>query len=62
MDEMPSLIHIKGIRDGLLITLGDAAWSVLVTAFIKNVEERSSFFQGARVALNVGSNELRVAE
>ena len=62
MDETPSLIQIKGIRDGLLITLGSAAWPVLVAAFVKNVDERSSFFHGARVALNVGSNELRVAE
>ena len=59
---MPSLIQIKGIRDGLLITLGAAPWSDLVTAFVKNVDERSTFFQGARVALDVGANELRVAE
>jgi len=58
----PSIIQIKGIRDGLLITLDGAAWSDLVAAFVKNVDERSSFFQGARVALNVGANELRVAE
>jgi septum site-determining protein MinC len=62
LTEMHSLIHIKGIRDGLLITLGDAAWPDLVTAFLKNVEERSSFFQGARIALDVGGKELRVAE
>jgi septum site-determining protein MinC len=62
MDETNPLIQIKGIRDGLLITLGDAAWPELASAFVKNVDERSSFFQGARVALNVGSNELRVAE
>lgn len=62
MDETLSLIQIKGIRDGLLITLDGAAWPDLATAFVKNVDERSSFFQGARVALNVGANELRVAE
>ena len=62
MDEKPSLIQIKGIRDGLLITLGGAAWPDLASAFVKNVDERSSFFQGARVVLDVGTNELRVAE
>jgi septum site-determining protein MinC len=62
MVETPSSIQIKGIRDGLLITLGGAAWPDLASAFVKNVDERSSFFQGARVALNVGTNELRVAE
>jgi septum site-determining protein MinC len=62
MDEQPALIQIKGIRDGLLITLCGAAWPDMATAFVKNVEERASFFQGARVALNVGEIELRVAE
>jgi septum site-determining protein MinC len=62
MEETQSLIQIKGIRDGLLITLDGAAWPDLATAFIQNVDERSSFFQGARVVLSVGENELRVAE
>jgi septum site-determining protein MinC len=62
MVETPSLIQIKGIRDGLLITMDGASWPELVNAFIKNIDERSSFFQGARVVLDVGLNELRVAE
>jgi septum site-determining protein MinC len=62
MEITPSIIQIKGIRDGLLITLDGAAWADLATAFVKNVDDRSSFFQGARVALNVGAIELRVAE
>jgi hypothetical protein len=62
MDEKPSLVQIKGIRDGLLITLGGASWPDLASAFVKNVDDRSSFFQGARVVLNVGAIELRVAE
>jgi septum site-determining protein MinC len=62
MDEIPPLIQIKGIRDGLLVTLGEANWPDLLSAFIKNVDERLSFFKGARVAVNVGVNELRVAE
>jgi len=62
MDKTPSFIQIKGIRDGLLVTLDGAAWPELETIFVKNVDERSSFFQGARVALNVGAIELRVAE
>ena len=62
MGEASSLIQIKGIRDGLLITLGGAAWPDLVTAFMDNIDTRSAFFQGGRVALDVGSQELRVAE
>ena len=62
MSETSSLIQIKGIRDGLLITLGGAAWPDLVKAFIENIDDRSAFFQGGRVALDVGSIDLRVAD
>ncbi len=62
MGETTSLIHIKGIRDGLLITLSGAAWPDLVSAFIDAIEARSAFFQGGKVALDVGSQELRVAD
>jgi septum site-determining protein MinC len=62
MGETSSLVQIKGIRDGLLVTLAGAEWPELVKAFIDNIEERSAFFQGGRVALDVGNQELRVAE
>src|SRR5512137_2247101 len=62
MDQASSLVQIKGIRDGLLITLSGAAWPDLVTAFVGNIESRSEFFRGGRVTLDVGSQELRVAD
>jgi septum site-determining protein MinC len=62
MDETTSLIQIKGIRDGLLVTLAGAEWPDLVKAFIENMDSRSAFFQGGRVTLDVGLQELRVAE
>jgi septum site-determining protein MinC len=62
MGDTSPFIQIKGIRDGLLITLAGATWPDLVSAFIENIENRSTFFQGARVALDVGLQELRVAD
>ena len=56
------MIQIKGIRDGLLVTLGEAPWADLVHALIENIESKSSFFQGARLALDVGVQDLRVAD
>jgi septum site-determining protein MinC len=55
-------MQIKGIKDGLLVTLGEGEWSALETAFLAHVEEKSAFFQGARVALDVGNHILRAAE
>lgn len=55
-------MQIKGIKDGLLITMGEGEWADLETALLAHVEEKATFFQGARVALDVGNHILRAAE
>ena len=62
MDATPATIHIKGIRDGLLVTLGSGTWPELQEELVKSIDERSAFFQGARLVLNVGEQELHVTE
>jgi septum site-determining protein MinC len=62
MGETSPLIQIKGMRDGLLIALAGAAWPELAAAFIENIDGQPAFFEGARVALDVGPQDLRVAE
>ncbi len=57
-----SLVQIKGLKDGLLVTLGDAAWTVLQEALLTHIEQQPSFFQGARVALDVGNQVLKSPE
>jgi septum site-determining protein MinC len=57
-----SLLQIKGIREGLLVKLGSADWSILTAALISHIEERQGFFSGARVALDVGPQPLHVAQ
>jgi septum site-determining protein MinC len=57
-----SLIQIKGIRDGLLVTMGDAPWDVARTSLMMQIDERQTFFKGARVALDVGNAILHVTE
>ena len=57
-----SLVQIKGIRDGLLIALGDEVWSELVSSLLKQIERDKEFFKGARVALDVGNHILHAAE
>lgn len=60
MDETNSLIQIKGLRDGLLVSLSDAPWDEQLSLLISQVDARLSFFQGARLALDVSSQVLRV--
>ena len=60
MDEQTFPIQIKGIRDGLLITVGDGEWAALEPALFEQIHAQESFFQGARIALEVGPQILRV--
>jgi septum site-determining protein MinC len=62
MDEHIFPIQIKGLRDGLLITIGDGEWAALEPALLEQIHTRQSFFQGARIALDVGTQILRVNE
>jgi septum site-determining protein MinC len=57
-----SLVQIKGLRDGLLVSLGDAGWPVLQRALLERIEQQPAFFQGARLALDVGSQVLKSAD
>lgn len=60
MTEANSLIQIKGLRDGLLVSLDDAPWVTQLAALIARVDAQPSFFQGARLALDVTSQVLKV--
>jgi septum site-determining protein MinC len=60
MEQITSLVQIKGIRDGLLASFSDAAWEDQCLALLAQIDERPAFFQGARLAMDVGSQVLRV--
>lgn len=62
MSETNSLIQIKGLRDGLLVSLDDAPWETQRAALITQVDAQPAFFQGARLALDVASQVLHVKE
>ena len=63
----PESITIKGIRQGLLITLGEGdranrGWSAELDALEARLGASPSFFRGGRVALDVGARELSHSE
>jgi len=60
MEPITSLVQIKGIRDGLLATFSEAAWEEQNVALLAQIDERPAFFQGARLAMDVGSQVLKV--
>lgn len=59
---MQATIQIKGIREGLLVTLGEGDWPELQEALFKQIQDQTSFFQGARLAIDVGNQILHAAE
>jgi septum site-determining protein MinC len=57
-----TIIQIKGIREGLMVSFGDADWDALTSALINQIEERPTFYQSARIVLDAGSHILGVNE
>ena len=60
MNDIASLIHIKGLRDGLLVTLSDAPWGEQCAALLAQIDGQQAFFNGARLALDIGNQILKV--
>ncbi|HVN16118.1 MAG TPA: septum site-determining protein MinC [Anaerolineales bacterium] len=62
MDTTTPVIQIKGLRDGLLVVLTGEVWEEQRASLIAQLDEKQSFFQGARMTLDVGSQVLGVTE
>ena len=62
MNDLHSLVQIKGMRDGLLVSIADAPWEDQKSALLAQMDQQPSFFQGARLALDVGAQILHVNE
>jgi len=60
--EIPTKIQIKGIREGLLVTLGEGPWEQVQETFLEHLDEQREFMKGARLALDVGNHMLKAAE
>jgi septum site-determining protein MinC len=59
---MQSTFQIKGIREGLLVSLGEGTWQELEETLMVHIHEQENFFKGAHVALDVGNLILHAAE
>lgn len=51
-------IQIKGIREGLLILIGEGDWSELERMLLEQVDAQIQFYRGAKMALDVGNHIL----
>lgn len=60
--EISTKFQIKGIREGLLVTLGESPWEEAYEALIDHLDQQREFLKGARMALDVGNHVLKAAE
>jgi septum site-determining protein MinC len=59
---MSSRIQIKGMREGLLITLGEGAWDDLHQELLDHLDQQAEFLRGARLAIEVGNLVLKATD
>ena len=53
---------IKGFREGLLISVGDGDWEKVNNDLLEQIDGKADFFEGAKVAIDVGERSLHAAE
>ncbi len=59
---MSSTLAIKGIREGLLITLGSGTWARALEEMLAHIDSKGDFFLGARIAVRLGDHQPRAAD
>lgn len=55
-------LQIKGIKDGLLISLISASWNEMHADLIKELDQNADFLRGANLTIDVGEVDLKAAE
>lgn len=59
---MSRTLPIKGVRDGLLVTLPEGSWEQVRSDLLATIDARVDFFRGARLSLQVEDRALGAAD
>jgi septum site-determining protein MinC len=57
-----SSLAIKGVQDGLLISIPEGNWGEVLPELLATIREKTDFFRGARLALEMKERELGAAD
>ncbi len=58
---MASTVQIKGIREGLLVSVGDGDWVDAQKALLIELDKQKNFLQGAKLILDVEEHSINAA-
>lgn len=58
---MQPKVQLKGIREGLLVSLGDGEWVDLEKTLLEQLEVQGDFLRGAKLILDVENHALNAA-
>jgi septum site-determining protein MinC len=59
---MVASVNIKGIKEGLLVTVDDGDWDEASRTLLDKLQEKAEFFRGARLVLQLGGRPLGAAD
>ena len=59
---MSPTVQIKGVREGLLITLGEGEWQEVYNTFFDHIDKQLDFLKGGKLFIDVGSQVLHAIE
>ncbi len=59
---MEPKVTIKGIREGLLITVSEGEWPQIQASLMEQINRRAEFIQGAQLTLDVGNHILHATQ
>lgn len=56
-------IKLKGLRQGILISIGDAdSWEEALPTLLGHIDQQREFLRGARVAIDLGNHVLKAVD
>jgi septum site-determining protein MinC len=55
-------VQIKGVREGLLVSIGEGHWQEVQQALIEEIDKQADFLQGAKLILDVDQHVIGAAE
>lgn len=58
---MAAEVQFKGVREGLLVTMGDGAWPELEQELFAEIVRQGDFLKGAKLILDVDAHSLNAA-